>query len=324
MFPCKIYRHRLTRGFTLVELLVVIGIIAVLISILLPALAKARQAALTISCGSNLRQIGLALSIYDMEHKQLPFNNIWAPPGTGGIANGRVTHWGEDLTIALGGKPYPTGDPSNVGPISKMFTCPAASYTSSNPYPWRQHYGIHSRLAPYGQIDASGKLVLNVDQYKAWILGMTGTAANFVPRSFTNIKNASEVAVVWDGPQFPDYGDNCPDTSAVDKNQLIWGHFFCREGAIYAGGGSLGGSWTNLDNGVVPGDDGGPWDDSVKKIQSENIDQPAGTTTSWLPHPGVRYRHGNNDTVNVLFCDGHVQSLKIGKFTHRMVLPNLR
>jgi len=75
---------RKPNAFTLVELLVVIGIISVLVSLLLPSLQKARAQAQALSCLANMRQIGLAIRLYANEHQdQLPpfadmlFNNPW-------------------------------------------------------------------------------------------------------------------------------------------------------------------------------------------------------------------------------------------------------
>src|SRR5258706_5565013 len=79
--------RRLT-GFTLVELLVVIGIIALLIAILLPALARARESANSVKCLSNVRQLGMAFQMYTNA-------NGGAVPGPGfpGQPSGGV-YWG--------------------------------------------------------------------------------------------------------------------------------------------------------------------------------------------------------------------------------------
>lgn len=123
-----IMRQRNRNGFTLVELLVVVGIIAILISILLPVLSKALEQARAVRCSNNQRQIVLAMTMYANDNKgtlPLPYHT-WGPNPHGPS----LAIWMDSTPNSFsynwqGGVLWPYVGSKDAGIRSQLFTCPS-------------------------------------------------------------------------------------------------------------------------------------------------------------------------------------------------------
>ncbi len=122
MFRCGATRARGGRAFTLVELLVVIFIIAMLVGLLTPALAKSREAARRTKCLIHLKSFGTAMEMYMKDSKSLlPSARVFGGPALEG--NGRQALW-QVLEPYLDAKPPERTDPGN----------PVSPYLPKDPY----------------------------------------------------------------------------------------------------------------------------------------------------------------------------------------------
>lgn len=126
-------------AFTLVELLVVIGIIAVLVAILLPALARARQQAMSAQCLSNLRQIGMALTMYANDnHSVIPMATI----NGSGVPRWHQLLQGVDNTGTLIGNVYIQN--------TQILSCPRARPEKPGTYGMFNNDFVKKKLPRYG------------------------------------------------------------------------------------------------------------------------------------------------------------------------------
>jgi prepilin-type processing-associated H-X9-DG protein/prepilin-type N-terminal cleavage/methylation domain-containing protein len=182
-----LHRHRRAApaAFTLVELLVVIGIIAVMIGILLPALARAREAAETTQCLSNLRQVNLAFLMFANEHgDHLPQTGS-AKNTEPFLVNGVTTN----VNVRWFGGFY--GSP-------QRFHAPASML---DPY-WGladvggcASFDVEDHLRPqYGPVDYAYNSLFG--RHAEWVAG--GAKRNGLGVKISRIANSSMKALVWD------------------------------------------------------------------------------------------------------------------------------
>lgn len=295
---------RKLRGFTLVELLVVIGIIALLISILLPSLAKARQYAVNIACQSNLRSVGQGLLFYANDHKgKLP-----------GADNG---DWQDmfpaQVTNYLGQQMVQTGDQfGNVtGNYTPVLRCPDATHDGDS-IAWNGgfHYTANVR-AMHGITQFDG---LNQRNLPAYPLAT---------------KDSASKMLMWDGPILTDgapWGTATGPWFAPPNNVpqnwwfVTWGYANPNSWVNWWADPTVPGGF-NLDQVVSPAQDSSYTNLSPTAANYIGIvnrdggpgDAPwAGTTYGFQ-----RYRHLGNTSCNFLFFDGHVEARKIGTVTFR-------
>lgn len=306
--------RRSFNGFTLVELLVVIGIIGVLIGILLPTLGNARERGRTVQCQSNLRQIATALTGYATENRgQYPWGWNWAvpnPASAGPLSSQEFQNWVTCVAAWMSPKRQYNSRP--VGPIagtyspriqygniSSVFRCPSVAPEFAQP------------LTYSGLLTAMPDRRWEIQGYPGIGVGVGSPARVVGPSRLGDL--FPDNALVWDTTVMLGYdknevdmGNYGPNFTFVDGGLLVepdHDDYRYREVAALIYG--------NNDPHLGPNTSVDYYSKKHPQVGSEtNKDWVA--SSDWNVKFGqLRARHSKETVVNVAFADGSVRSFTI-------------
>lgn len=322
-------------GFTLVELLVVIGIIAVLISILLPSLAAARRSASSVSCMANLRTIGQGLLLYQNNNGYLPWGECRDPAG--GLFAFQT--WANAVSAEVGVPSDPRGTQWTNMSLNRVLQCPGALVTFSQGDGVLYGASFQGRSHPLCHYTANFR-AMPIGWNPGWMSNdpYTPNYDLYHRRKLESIQDGTNVAIVWDGAQVEFCGGAASggmplawssvatsffghdamgdgggiygvydENSGIDYNQLLAIGMSLQSVPGYA---SNTNEIYNVDPAQGYGNSG-----IVASVWDLNADR---DVCIW------RYRHGQNNQINMLFADGHVESKRLGEVRLRTVCMNWR